>query len=143
MNQIAEAVRAYLQEETGIHAVCEGAKHAGEYPLIVVNIAENGTVLTSGGKLCEHDYGVRVKYAVSRERAGETAALAALVPVLLRGVPMVLTQGEKTVSRVLSPQGIKTEGDELSFHLKLSVPVPPKGGGAADADRMQTLHFET
>lgn len=143
MNHIAEAVRAYLQEETGVHAVCEGAKHTGEYPLIAVNIAENGTVLTSGGKLCEHDYAVCVKCAVNRERTGETAALAALVPVLLRGIPMTLMESEKTVKRVLSPLGIRTEGDELSFHLKLSVPVPPKGGGAADADRMQTLHFDT
>lgn len=141
MNQIAEAVRAHLQEETGVHAVCEGAKHAGEYPLLVVNIAENGTVLTSGGRLCEHDYAVRVKYAVNRERVGETAALAALVPVLLRGVPMTLTQGGKTVSRVLSPLEIKTEGDELSFHLKLSVPVPPRSG-ETDADVMQVLHFD-
>lgn len=142
MNHIAEAVRAYLQEETGVHAVCGSAKHAGEYPLIAVNIAENGTVLTSGGKLCEHDYAVCVKCAVNRERTGETAALAALVPVLLRGVPMTLTEGEKTVKRVLSPQGIKTEGDELSFHLKVSVPVPPKSG-ETDAEIMQTLHFDT
>ena len=143
MNQIAEAVRAYLQEETGVHAVCGSAKHAGEYPLIAVNIDENGTVLTSGGKLCEHDYAVRVKYAVNRERTGETAALAGLVPVLLRGVPLTLTEGEKTVRRVLSPLGIRTEGDELSFRLRLSVPVPPKGGGVTPADVMQTLHFDT
>lgn len=143
MNHIAEAVRAHLQSETGVHAVCEGAKHAGEYPLIVVNIAEEGTVLTSGGKLCEHDYALRVKYAVNRERTGETAALAALVPVLLRGVPMTLRSGEKTVRRVLSPLRIKTEGDELSFHLKVSVPVPPEQGGGEASDTMQTLHFET
>lgn len=142
MNHIAEAVRAYLQSETLVQAVCEGAKHAGGYPLLVVNIAENGTLLTSGGKLCEHDYALRVRYAVNRERTGETAALASLVPVLLRGVPMVLASGGKTVSRVLSPQDIKTEGDELSFHLKLSVPVPPRSG-EVDAEPMQTLHLDT
>lgn len=141
MNHIQDAVCAYLEAQTTIKTVRAGEHCAGKYPVLAVDIREEKTLLCAGGKQAEHTYVVTVTAAPNRERAGETAALAALVPVLLRGVPMVLTQGEKTVSRVLSPQGIKTEGDELSFHLKLSVPVPPKGSEGADL--MQTLHFDT
>jgi len=143
MNRISEAVRAYLQSETNVRAVCEGSRYPNEYPLIVVNVTEGGTVLTSGGRLCEHDYGVSIRYALNRERTGETAALAALVPVLLRGVPMSITEGGRTVRRVLSPQGIKTEGDELSFRIRLSMAVPPKSSSGEATDKMQELHLST
>ena len=46
------------------------------------------------------------------------------------------------VRRVLSPQGLETEGDELRFTLSLTQSVPPKAdGGGAGGETMQVLHW--
>lgn len=42
MNDIKEGVRAYLERESGIHAVCAPARHTGEYPLLTVDAREDG-----------------------------------------------------------------------------------------------------
>ena len=44
MNDIKEGVRAYLEQESGIHAVCAPARHTGEYPLLTVDAREDGAV---------------------------------------------------------------------------------------------------
>lgn len=133
LNQIQEAVRACLQRESGIHTICAPAAHTGEYPLLAVDIRENGSTLLAGGNQAEHDYEVTVTAAQDRLRHGETALLGGLVPVLLRGVPM-----EK---RFLHPLDIRTEGDTLCFSLRLCVPVPPSEGTEKAAPPMERLHF--
>ena len=120
MNDIKEGVRAYLERESGIYAVCAPARHTGEYPLLTVTCAGN------------------------RERSDKNGRLAALVPVLLRGIPMALPSGVPgggKVRRVLSPQGLETEGDELRFTLSLTRSVPPKADGGAGGETMQVLHW--
>ena len=115
MNDIKEGVRAYLERESGIHAVCAPARHTGEYPLLTVDAREDGAVLCAGGAQAEHRYRVTVTCAGNRERSDKNGRLAALVPVLLRGIPMALPSGVPgggKVRRVLSPQGLETEGDE-------------------------------
>ena len=134
MKAIQDAVRLYLERATGVRAVADRTRVAGEYPLLAVAVREDGTVLVDGGRQAEHTYRVTVTAASDRDRDGNTALLAALVPVLLRGVPM----GD----RVLHPLDVKTEGEELTFSLELCVPVPPdeSAGEAADA-YMETLNF--
>ena len=128
MNDIKEGVRAYLERESGIHAVCAPARHTGEYPLLTVDAREDGAVLCAG----------------DRERSDKNGRLAALAPVLLRGIPMALPSGVPgggKVRRVLSPQGLETEGDELRFTLSLTRSVPPKADGGAGSETMQVLHW--
>lgn len=145
MNDIREGVRAYLQRESGIHAVCAPARHTGEYPLLAVDVQEDGIVLCAGGTQAEHRYRVGITCAADRERSDRNERLAALLPVLLRGIPMTLPSGVPgggRVRRVLSPQELKTEGDTLRFVLSLTRPVPPKeNGGSAGGETMRTLHW--
>ena len=145
MNDIKEGVRAYLQQESGIHAVCAPARHTGEYPLLAVDAREDGVVLCAGGAQAEHRYRVTVTCAGDRERSDKNGRLAALVHVLLRGIPLSLPSGMPgggRVWRVLSPQGLETEGDELRFTLSLTRSVPPKeDGGGAGGETMQVLHW--
>ena len=93
MNNIKEGVRAYLERESGIHAVCAPARHTGEYPLLTVDAREDGAVLCAGGAQAEHRYRVSIRCAGDRERSDKNGRLAALVPVLLRGIPMALPSG--------------------------------------------------
>ena len=69
MNDIKEGVRAYLERESGIHAVCAPARHTGEYPLITVDAREDGAVLCAGGAQAEHRYRVSIRCAGDRERS--------------------------------------------------------------------------
>ena len=136
MKAIQDAVTAYLQKATGVRAVADRTRVAGEYPLLAVAVREDGTVLVDGGRQAEHTYRVTVTAASDRDRDGNTALLAALVPVLLRGVPMETAGG----SRTLHPLDVKTEGEELTFSLELCVPVPPDGSaGEAATEKMGTL----
>lgn len=137
MKHIQEAVRAYLQAASGIHTVCAPARHSGEYPLLAVDIREEGTVLLSGGTQAEQHYALTVTAAPDRMRQEEPALLGGLTTLLLRGVPM--KQG--TEPRVLHPLDIRTEGDELRFAVQLCVPVPPAEGGQEPAPAMERLHF--
>ena len=116
MKAIQDAVRLYLQKTTGVRAVADRTRVAGEYPLLAVAVREDGTVLVDGGRQAEHTYRVTVTAASDRNRDGNTALLASLAPCLLRGVPM----GD----RVLHPLDVKTEGEELTFSLELCVPLP-------------------
>lgn len=115
MKAIQDAVTAYLQRATGVRTVAEQTPVPGVYPLLAVSVQETGTVLVDGGRQAEHTYSLRITAASDRERRGNTALLASLVPVLLRGV----TMGE----RVLHPLDIKTEGEELTCSVVLCVPV--------------------
>ena len=144
MNDIKEGVRAYLEQESGIHAVCAPARHTGEYPLLTVDARADGIVLCAGGAQAEHRYRVTVTCAGDRERSDKNEKLAALIPVLLRGIPLSLPSGVPgggKVRRVLSPQEIETEGDELRFLLVLTRPVPPKEDGGVGGETMRTLHW--
>ena len=144
MTDIKEGVRANLEQESGIHAVCAPARHTGEYPLLTVDARVDGTLLCAGGAQAEHRYRVTVTCASDRERSDKNGRLAALVPVLLRGIPMALPSGVPgggKVRRVLSPQGLETEGDELRFTLSLTRSVPPKADGGAGGETMQVLHW--
>ena len=134
MKAIQDAVRLYLEQATGVRAVADRTRVPGVYPLLAVAVREDGTVLVDGGRQAEHTYRVTVTACSDRNRDGNTALLASLVPYLLRGVPM----GD----RVLHPLDVKTEGEELAFSLELCVPVPPdeSAGEAADA-YMETLNF--
>lgn len=49
MNDIKEGVRAYLERESGIHAVCAPARHTGEYPLLTVDAREERARSVRGG----------------------------------------------------------------------------------------------
>lgn len=144
MNDIREGVRAYLERESGIHAVCAPARHTGEYPILAVKTRADGIVLCAGGAQAELRYRVTVTCAGDRERSDKNERLAALIPVLLRGIPLSLPSGVPgggKVRRVLSPQVIETEGDELRFLLVLTRPVPPKEDGGAGGETMRTLHW--
>ena len=138
MKAIQDAVRLYLQKATGVRTVADRTRVAGEYPLLAVAVREDGTVLVDGGRQAEHTYRVTVTAASDRQRDGNTALLASLVPYLLRGVPMETEDG----SRTLHPLDVKTEGEELTFSLELCVPVPPEdSSGEAATEHMGTLHL--
>lgn len=141
MNDIREGVRAYLQRVSGIHTACAPARHAGEYPLLTVDAREEDTILCAGGKQAEHRYRVTVQCAGDRERSDKNRKLAGLVPLLLRGIPVTLHEGGRAQARVLSPQGVATEGDELRFTLALTRTIPPEEGLGGDAEPMQALHW--
>jgi len=139
MNRIQEAVRAYLEQESGVKTVCDRTRVRGEYPLLAVSIREDGTVLLAGGRQAEHTYRVTVTAAADREREGNMSLLAGLPLLLLRGIPAKL-DGER---RTLHPLGIATEGETLTFSLTLCVPVPPaEYSGEAATETMQALHVE-
>lgn len=138
MTRIQEAVRAYLEQTTGIRTISDRARVRGEYPLLAVEVRENGTVLLAGGKLAEHTYQVTVTAASDREREKNTALLSSLWGPLLRGVP--LEQGSEI--RMLHPLNISTDKDTLSFSLELCVPVPPPSFDSPEATHsMEMLHF--
>ena len=132
MNWIQEAVRAYLEKATGVRTVADRTRMPGVYPLLAVAVREDGTVLVDGGRQAEHTYRVTVTACSDRGRDGNTALLASLVPVLLRGVPM----GERT----LHPLDIKTKGEELAFSVVLCT-VLPDCGSAETAERMERLRM--
>ena len=134
MKAIQDAVRLYLERATGVRAVADRTRVAGEYPLLAVAVREDGTVLVDGGRQAEHTYRVTVTACSDRNRDANTALLASLPPFLLRGVPM----GERT----LHPLDIKTEGEELTFSLVLCVPVPPaEKPGQTEPGVMETLRL--
>ena len=134
MKAIQDAVRLYLQKTTGVRAVADRTRVAGEYPLLAVAVREDGTVLVDGGRQAEHTYRVTVTAASDRNRDGNTALLASLAPCLLRGVPM----GD----RVLHPLDVKIEGEELTFSLELCVPLPElEKPGTEPPGVMENLHL--
>ena len=134
MNAIQDAVRAYLEMATGVRTVADRSRVPGVYPLLAVAVREDGTVLVDGGRQAEHTYRVTVTACSDRNRDGNTALLASLPPVLLRGVPM----GKRT----LHPLDIRTEGEELTFDLVLCVPVPPaEKPGQTEPGTMECLHL--
>ena len=138
MKAIQDAVRLYLERATGVRAVADRTRVAGEYPLLAVAVREDGTVLVDGGRQAEHTYRVTVTACSDRNRDGNTALLASLPPVLLRGVPMETAGG----SRVLHPLDVKTEGEELTFSLELCVPLPePEKPGTEPPGVMANLHL--
>lgn len=138
MKHIQEAVAAYLQHETGVRTVCDRTSVRGEYPLLAVAAAEKKTVLLAGGKQAEHSYEITVTAASDREREGNTALLAGLTPLLLRGIPME-RDGER---RVLHPLRIRSAEDKLIFALEVCVALPEANWeGEAAAATMETLHF--
>ena len=141
MNDIREGVRAHLQRVSGVHTVCAPARHAGEYPLLTVDAREDGAVLCAGGTQAEHRYRVTVTAASDRERSDKNMKLSELAGILLRGIPMTLGKGAAAERRVLSPQGMATEGGELRFTLSLTRPVPPKEDSGAGGEPMRTLHW--
>lgn len=135
MKAIQDAVRLYLERATGVRAVADRTRVAGEYPLLAVAVREDGTVLVDGGRQAEHTYRVTVSAASDREREGNTALLSSLTPILLRGVPM----GERT----LHPLELKTEGETLTFTVELCVPLPqPEKPGMEPPGRMATLNLD-
>ena len=134
MKAIQDAVTAEVETATGVRTVADRTRVPGLYPLPAVSVREDGTVLVDGGRQAEHTYRVTVSAASDRDRDGNTALLASLVPVLLRGVPM----GERT----LHPLDIKTEGEALTFSLVLCVPVPPaEKPGQPEPGIMETLRL--
>lgn len=138
MRAIQEAVRAYLEKYSGIRAVCDRTRVRGAYPLLAVSVREDGTVLVDGGRQAEHTYAVTVTAASDREREENTTLLAAVPPLLLRGVPME-KDGER---RVLHPLDIRTEGEEVTCSIVLCVSVPPLPDAEGEAsEMMETLHF--
>lgn len=138
MKTIQEAVAAHLQRETGVRTVCDRTSVRGEYPLLAVSAEERGTVLLAGGKQAEHSFEVTVTAASDREREGNTALLAGLIPLLLGGIPMNRA-GER---RVLHPLNIRTEEDRVIFALEVCMAVEdPDPEGEAAAQAMETLHF--
>lgn len=138
MKAIQDAVRLYLQKATGIRTVADKTRVAGEYPLLAVAVREDGTVLVDGGRQAEHTYRVTVTACSDRNRDGNTALLASLVPHLLRGVPMETEDGGRT----LHPLDVKTEGEELTFSLELCVALPePEKPGTEPPGIMQTLNL--
>ena len=138
MNRIQNAVTAYLEQATGVCAVADRIRAPGVYPLLAVAVQEDGTVLVDGGRQAEHTYRVSVTAASDRNRDANTALLASLPPVLLRGVPMETADG----SRTLHPLDIKTEREALTFSLVLYVPVPPADRpGQTEPGMMETLRL--
>lgn len=139
MKRIQEAVRTYLQSETGIKTVSDRTRVRGEYPLLAVSVQEAGTILIGGGRQAEHTYQVAVSALHDRERAENMTLLSSLTTPLLRGIPLDL-EGER---RILHPLNIRTEEETLIFSLELCVPVPPAETAVPPAtDRMNILHFE-
>lgn len=138
MKQIQEAVAAFLQQETGVRTVCDRTNVRGEYPLLAVAAAEKGTLLLAGGRQAEHSYEVTVTAASDRQREGNTALLAGLTPLLLRGIPM----GHGEERRILHPLDVRTEEDRLIFTVELCVALPERvWEDEAAAETMGTLHF--
>lgn len=136
MKEIQEAVRAYLEERSGVKAVPDRSP-CREYPLLAVSVREGGTVLLDGGRQAEHTYLVTVTAVSGRDREENTPLLSELVPLLLRGVP--LENGEK---RVLHPLDIRTEGEKLTFSVALCrrLPEAEKRPGETAPELMRTLH---
>ena len=140
MKTIQEAVRAYLQQATGMKTVSDRTRVRGEYPLLAVSVKSEGTVLIAGGRQAEQTYLVTVTAVSDRQRDGGTELLSTLPLHLLRGIPAAF-HGEQ---RILHPLGIETDGEELTFSLVLCVPVPPVSAPDSEAtDTMNTLHFAT
>ena len=138
MKRIQEAVRAYLEEASGVRTVCDRTPVQGEYPLLAVSVTEDGTLLLAGGRMAEHTYQVTVTAASNRERTENTALLSSITRVLLRGIPMDTKHGR----RILHPLNITTKGEALTFSVELCVPVPPLADhSAASVEAMETLHF--
>lgn len=135
MTDIREAVRAWLEERSGVPAVSDRSL-CRRYPMLAVSVREGGTVLVDGGRQAEHSYLVTVTAASDRDRAENAALLSRLVPLLLRGVP--LRNGE---DRVLHPLDVKTEGEALTFSVvlcrRLPEPETPPGG---KPELMEALH---
>lgn len=131
MKDIQEAVRACLEERSGVKAVPDRSP-CREYPMLAVSVREGGTVLLDGGKQAEHTYLVTVTAVSDRDREGNTALLSALVPLLLRGVPL------EAEGRWLHPLDIQTHGEELTFSISLCRRLPEDGG--TDLGLMETLH---
>ena len=167
MIQIQEAVRAHLQEQTGVETVCDRSL-CRRYPMLAVSVREEGVTLLDGGRQAEHAFSVTVYAATDRSRAEAGEMLSQIVPVLLRGIPMEQTRGdaagagaetagesagERSASgeskgyracekRVLHPLNLSTEGEELTFTVALCVPLPPAAvSGQEEAGVMTTLHF--
>lgn len=136
MTDIREAVRAWLEERSGVPAVSDRSL-CRSYPMLAVSVREGGTVLVDGGKQAEHRYLVTVTAASDRDRAENAALLSRLVPPLLRGVP--LRNGE---GRVLHPLDVKTEGEALTFSVVLCrrLPEPEAPPGETGPGLMETLH---
>lgn len=136
MKEIQEAVRACLEERSGVKAVPDRSP-CREYPLLAVSVREGGTVLLDGGRQAEHTYLVTVTAVSGRDREENTPLLSELVPLLLRGVP--LENGEK---RVLHPLDIRTEGEKLTFSVALCrrLPEAEKRPGETAPELMRTLH---
>ena len=103
MKHIQEAVRACLQAGSGIHTVCAPARHSGEYPLLAVDIREEGTVLVAGGTQAEQHYALTVTAAPDRMRQGEPALLGGLVisvmTVNLAAYLLSFLVGEEIITR--------------------------------------------
>lgn len=138
MKAVQDAVRAYLQEQTGVSAVADRSL-CREYPMLAVAVREDGTVLLAGGKQAEHTYRVTVTAVSDRDRSGNTELLADLAPLLLAGVPME----RDGCRRMLHPLDIRTQGEELVFSLELCVPLPQAPGqGETEPELMKTLHVE-
>jgi len=140
MKRIQEAVAAFLEEKTGIPAVSDRSR-CRQYPLLAVCVREGGTVLVDGGRQAEHSYGVTVTAASDRDRAEQTELLSSLVPLLLRGLPVVDSDGQR---RWLHPVDIRTEDGKLCFSIPLCVrlPEPEAHPGGADLGLMETLHVD-
>lgn len=137
MNRIQQAVTAYLKDALGIRAVADRTCLAGHYPLLAVAVEARGTVLLDGGLQAEHRCAVTVTAASDRERDGKTALLAALPPLLLRGIPMDTEHGQRT----LHPLDIRTSGDQLTFSLELCLPLPDTAQEGEAAEWMGVLHL--
>lgn len=137
MKEIQEAVRACLEERSGVRAVPDRSR-CREYPLLAVSVREGGTVLLDGGKQAEHTYLVAVTAVSDRDREENTRLLSELVPLLLRGVPLE----ENGENRVLHPLDIKTEGEALTFSVVLCRRLPQKEPepGETELELMRTLH---
>lgn len=139
MKEIQEAVRACLEQRSGVTAVSDRSR-CRTYPMLAVGVREGGTVLLDGGKQAEHTYFVTVTAVSDRDRAESAGLLSQLVPLLLRGVPMEdAGSGER---RWLHPLNIRTEGEELTFSLVLCVrlPRPEEHPGGPDLGLMERLH---
>lgn len=137
MRDIQEAVRACLEERSGVRAVSDRSPCRGDYPLLAVAVREDGTVLLDGGRQAEHTYLVTVTAVSDRDREENTALLSGLVPLLLAGVP--LENGE---NRVLHPLDIRTEGETLTFSVALCrrLPEAEERPGETGLELMRTLH---
>lgn len=137
MKEIQEAVRACLEERSGVKAVPDRSP-CREYPLLAVSVREGGTVLLDGGRQAEHTYLVTVTAVSGRDREENTPLLSELVPLLLRGVPLE----ENGENRVLHPLDIRTEGEKLTFSVALCrrLPEAEKRPGETAPELMRTLH---